>query len=158
MSDVVEPAVVEEQPMQNQESAPAPVEPAPVEPAPAPVEPAPAPVEVAVTKQQKRGSKSASEVSHVVSGNATDDVHLNRCVYKNKYARKSLTVHHVQRRLVELGYRDAGSDKDGWYGDLTQMSVAAFQKDRSLAGEGCMNSETFVALFDGDQNVTVHLA
>lgn len=161
MSDVVEPAVVEEQPMQNQEPAPVEPAPAPVEPAsvePAPVEPAPAPVEVAVTKQQKRGSKSASEVSHVVSGNATDDVHLNRCVYKNNYARKSLTVHHVQRRLVELGYRDAGSDKDGWYGDLTQMSVAAFQKDRSLAGEGCMNSETFVALFDGDQNVTVHLA
>ena len=99
-----------------------------------------------------------SPVRHVVSGNDTDDVYLDKCVYKNKYARKSLTVHHVQRRLVELGYRDAGSDKDGWYAELTHSAVAAFQKDRSLAGEGCMNSETFVALFDGDLNVTVHVA
>ena len=99
-----------------------------------------------------------SPVRHVVSGGDTDDVYLDKCVYKNTFARKSLTIHHVQRRLVELGYRDAGSDKDGWYGDLTQMSIAAFQKDRSFAGEGCMNSETFVALFDGDQNVTVHVA
>lgn len=113
--------------------------------------------EPAVEKKAKRDA-APSPVRHVVSGNDTDDVYLGKCVYKNTFARKSLTVHHVQRRLVELGYRDAGSDKDGWYGDLTQMSIAAFQKDRSFAGEGCMNSETFVALFDGDQNVTVHLA
>lgn len=118
---------------------------------------------VAVIEEPAKVSKptrggTPSPVRHVVSGNDTDDVYLDKCVYKNKYARKSLTVHHVQRRLVELGYRDAGSDKDGWYGDLTQMSIATFQKDRSFAGEGCMNSETFVALFEGDQNVTVHLA
>ena len=113
--------------------------------------------EPAVDKKAARNA-TPSPVRHVVSGGDTDDVHLDKCVFKNAFARKSLTIHHVQRRLVELGYRDAGSDKDGWYGDLTQMSIAAFQKDRSLAGEGCMNSETFVALFDGDQNVTVHLA
>lgn len=113
--------------------------------------------EPAVDKNAARNA-TPSPVRHVVSGGDTDDVHLDKCVFKNAFARKSLTIHHVQRRLVELGYRDAGSDKDGWYGDLTQMSIAAFQKDRSLAGEGCMNSETFVALFDGDQNVTVHLA
>jgi hypothetical protein len=118
---------------------------------------------VAVIEEPAVNTKAAhnvtpSPVRHVVSGGDTDDVHLDKCVFKNAFARKSLTIHHVQRRLVELGYRDAGSDKDGWYGDLTQMSIAAFQKDRSLAGEGCMNSETFVALFDGDQNVTVHLA
>jgi hypothetical protein len=118
---------------------------------------------VAVIEEPAVNTKAAhnvtpSPVRHVVSGGDTDDVYLDKCVFKNTFARKSLTIHHVQRRLVELGYRDAGSDKDGWYGDLTQMSIAAFQKDRSLAGEGCMNSETFVALFDGDQNVTVHLA
>ena len=113
--------------------------------------------EPAVNKKAARNA-TPSPVRHVVSGGDTDDVYLDKCVFKNTFARKSLTIHHVQRRLVELGYRDAGSDKDGWYGDLTQMSIAAFQKDRSLAGEGCMNSETFVSLFDGDQNVTVHLA
>ena len=115
--------------------------------------------EPAVNKKAARNATpTPSPVRHVVSGGDTDDVYLDKCVFKNTFARKSLTIHHVQRRLVELGYRDAGSDKDGWYGDLTQMSIAAFQKDRSLAGEGCMNSETLVALFDGDQNVTVHLA
>lgn len=105
----------------------------------------------------RRGSSVPSPVRHVVSGSETDDVYLDKCVYKNTFARKSLTVHHVQRRLVELGYRDAGSDKDGWYGDLTMMSIAAFQSARSLAGDGCMNAETFVELFNGDQNVTVHV-
>jgi peptidoglycan hydrolase-like protein with peptidoglycan-binding domain len=113
--------------------------------------------EPAVSKKAVRNAAPAP-TRHVVSGGDTDDVYLDKCVYKNKFARKSLTVHHVQRRLTELGYRDAGSDKDGWYGDLTHMAVASFQKDRSFAGEGCMNSETFVALFDGDQNVTVHVA
>ena len=118
---------------------------------------------VAVIEEPAKVSKptrggTPSPVRHVVSGNDTDDVYLDKCVYMNKYSRKSLTVHHVQRRLVELGYNDAGSDKDGWYAELTHMAVAAFQKDRSIAGEGCMNSETFAALFDGDQNVTVHLA
>jgi peptidoglycan hydrolase-like protein with peptidoglycan-binding domain len=113
--------------------------------------------EPAVSKKAVR-NEAPTPARHVVSGGDTDDVYLDKCVYKNKFARKSLTVHHVQRRLTELGYRDAGSDKDGWYGDLTHMAVASFQKDRSIAGEGCMNSETFVALFDGDQNVTVHVA
>jgi peptidoglycan hydrolase-like protein with peptidoglycan-binding domain len=147
MSDVVEPTAIEEQPVQGQEPMP--------ESAPA-LEPVPAPVDTAVTKQQKRGSKPEQQVSHVVSGNATDDVYLDRCVYENKYARKSLTIHHVQRRLVELGYHTAGSDKDGWYSEFTAVAVSAFQKDRSLAGDGGMNSETFIALFAGDPNVTVH--
>jgi peptidoglycan hydrolase-like protein with peptidoglycan-binding domain len=151
MSDVVEPTAIEEQPVQGQEPMPESV-PAP-EPAPVPES---APVDTAVTKQQKRGSKPEQQVSHVVSGNATDDVYLDRCVYENKYARKSLTIHHVQRRLVELGYHTAGSDKDGWYSEFTAVAVSAFQKDRSLAGDGGMNSETFIALFAGDPNVTVH--
>lgn len=113
--------------------------------------------EPVVEKKVKRGG-TQSPVRHVVSGGDTDDVYLGKCVYKNTFARKSLTIHHVQRRLVEFGYRDAGSDKDGWYGELTQAAVAAFQRDRSIAGDGYMNADTFVALFDGDQNVTVHLA
>lgn len=120
-------------------------------------EPVAAVEEPVVEKKVKRGG-TPSPVRHVVSGGDTDDVYLDKCVYKNTYSRKSLTIHHVQRRLVELGYRDAGSDKDGWYGDLTQSALAAFQRDRSLEGDGCMNADTFVALFDGDQNVTVHVA
>lgn len=97
----------------------------------------------------------AASTHHVVSGNATDDVFLESCVFKNQYARKSLTVHHVQRRLAELGFKDADSDKDGWYGDLTRLSVEQFQKAKGIEGDGLMNAATFSALFAGDSNVTV---
>lgn len=154
MSDEVTNEVVEE----VVEAQVAMTEPAPVveEPAPVVEEPVAVIEEPVVEKKTKRGGVP-SPVHHVVSGGDTDDVYLDKCVYKNTFARKSLTVHHVQRRLVELGYRDAGSDKDGWYGDLTMMSIAAFQSARSLAGDGCMNAETFIELFNGDQNVTVHI-
>lgn len=91
----------------------------------------------------------------VVGTGATDEVYLSKCVYKNQYARKSLTVHHLQRRLTELGYKEADSDKDGWYGDLTKHAVSELQADRGIEGSGVMNAETFAAIFDGDPNVTV---
>jgi hypothetical protein len=96
-------------------------------------------------------------VRSVIGSGDTDTVYLSKCVFKNKYARKSLTVHHVQRRLTELGYTNAVSDKDGWYGDLTAMDVAAYQAARNIEGDGTMNAGTFAALFDGDRNVTVSL-
>jgi peptidoglycan hydrolase-like protein with peptidoglycan-binding domain len=94
----------------------------------------------------------------VIGSGDTDDVFLSKCIFKNVYARKSLTVHHLQRRLTELGYKHANSDKDGWYGDLTKQDVAAFQSDFGIEGSGEMNADTFAAIFDGDVNVTVHLS
>jgi len=129
----VEPVVIPE---------PEPVAVAPVEP-PAP---APQPQPVAVPTR------------HVVTDGDTDPVHLSACVYENKYARKSLTVHHVQRRLAELGYNDAVGDRDGWYGELTALAVKAFQKDKGLDSTGLMNEETFTKLFQGDTNVEVILS
>jgi peptidoglycan hydrolase-like protein with peptidoglycan-binding domain len=103
-------------------------------PAPAPVQPSP---------------------SAVVGTGDRYDVLLSRCEFKSKVTRKSLSVHHLQRRLDELGYRDAATDKDGWYGDLTRHAVAAFQADRKLDGDGLMNAATLAAIFDGDRNVNV---
>jgi peptidoglycan hydrolase-like protein with peptidoglycan-binding domain len=91
----------------------------------------------------------------VVSGELTDKVSLSKCIYKNSFARKSLTVHHVQRRLVELGYKVADADKDGWYGDMTKLAVSQFQADNNLEGDGLINASTFQELFAGDHNVTV---
>jgi peptidoglycan hydrolase-like protein with peptidoglycan-binding domain len=108
-------------------------------------EPAPAPAK----------PKATAVASHVVSGNEYDEVHLKQCVFKNPYARKSLTVHHVQRRLVELGYDEAAADRDGWYGDITLAAVAKFQKDKKIEGTGVMNAKTLAALFNGDPNVKV---
>ena len=128
---VEETPIIEDQPVEQQ-------------PAPAPT-PTPTPATDAVP-----AAKNAA-----VSGNAVDDVLLSQCVYKNMYARKSLSVHHVQRRLVERGYTNAVGDKDGWYGDLTKDAVASFQKAHGIEGAGTMNAATLTALFDGDENVNV---
>lgn len=104
------------------------------------------------------GKKSRTRnpvIRHVVGNQDKDDVSLSRAVYKNPRARKSLTVHHIQRRLGELGYTLAYADREGWYGDLTKESVAAFQKDEGLEPTGLMDSGTFESLFDGDVNVNV---
>lgn len=121
------------------------------EEAPAPVavpepEPAPAPK-----------NKTVPAADHVVGNGDVDEVHLKQCVYKNPYARKSLTVHHVQRRLGEFGYGDAMADRDGWYGDLTVAAVKAFQADKGLEATGKMDADTFTKLFAGDHNVRVVL-
>jgi hypothetical protein len=148
------PAVVDEAPavIIDIPAAPAPEpveveEPKPVvveEPKPKPVpEVKPAPVVVKPTG------------NHVVGKGDADDVYLAKCVYKNMYERKSLTIHHLQRRLEELGYKDVIGDKDGWLGDLTMMSVEKFQKDKGLAATGKVDAETFKKIFEGDSNVNV---
>ena len=96
-------------------------------------------------------------VKHVVGTGDTDDVYLAKCVYKNIYERKSLTIHHLQRRLEELGYKDVIGDKDGWLGDLTMMSVEKFQQDKGLAATGKVDADTFRKIFEGDTNVNVVL-
>lgn len=71
--------------------------------------------EVAAVRSERPARKAAAVavVSHVVSGDDVDLVRLSMCVYKNKHARKSLSVHHLQRRLTELGHPSAASDNDG---------------------------------------------
>lgn len=106
-------------------------------------------------EEPKVAAPVAAAHAVTVSGNATDDVHLSKCVYKNMFARKSLSVHHVQRRLVELGYKVVDSDKDGWYGDMTKLGVAQFQADNGYDGDGLMDARTLEDLFAGDRNITV---
>lgn len=94
----------------------------------------------------------------VVGGKKKDDVHLSRAIYKNLRQRRSLTVHHIQRRLVEWGFKEAHIDQDGFYGDRTKKSVAQFQESLGLEATGLMNAETMTRLFEGDTNVTIHLS
>ena len=95
---------------------------------------------------------------HVISKEETDNVFLSQCVYKSKVSRKSLTVHHLQRRLKEWGFKDAFADKDGYYADKTKKSVAEFQESAGLAVTGLVDAETFTRIFEGDTNVTVVLS
>jgi len=116
-------------------------------------EPEPVPMPAAESKPKpKAPSRNA-----VVSGGDKDDVFLANCVYKNVYSRKSLTVHHLQRRLTELGYVEANADKDGWLGDLTKLAITKFQKDKGLSATGTVDADTFTKIFEGDNNVNINL-
>jgi len=101
--------------------------------------------------------QASHHISQAVSGDDIDDVMLANCVYKNVYARKSLTVHHLQRRLIELGYKDADADKDGWLGDETVASIKKFQADRGMDATGSVDADTFIKIFEGDVHVNVVL-
>jgi hypothetical protein len=89
----------------------------------------------------------------VVSDGLVDSVYLSKAIYRNNLARKSLTVHHLQRRLNELGYSVAYGDKDGWYGDGTQMAIDSFRADKKIKATGQIDKKTFLAIFENDPNV-----
>jgi hypothetical protein len=125
-------------------------------PAPA-VEPEHVVVPEPTPEPQVVEQQATHQASHAVSGEDVDDVILANCVYKNVYARKSLTVHHLQRRLIELGYKDADADKDGWLGDETVASIAKFQADKGLDATGLVDADTFTKIFEGDVHVRVVL-
>lgn len=91
----------------------------------------------------------------VVSGKEVDDVSLSALVYKNQLNKKSLSVHHLQRRLNELGYTTAFLDKDGWLGDGTKIAIEQFRKDRDLLGTDLIDAETLQALFSEDIGINL---
>jgi len=149
------------------EEAPVVVEPvveAPVvveEPTPAPepevipeVVPEPVVVEEPKHEEPKAHKPKATQA---VSGNNVDEVLLANCIYKNVYARKSLSVHHLQRRLIELGFKDADADKDGWLGDETVAAIKKFQASKGLDANGSVDATTLTKIFEGDHNVKVVL-
>lgn len=150
------PAPIEEAPAPVEVIQPEPVAVAP-EPTPEPiVEPEPVAVAAPVLEEPKPAKPKASS-RHVVGNGEKDEVFLSNCVYKNKFARKSLTVHHLQRRLSELGYNEAYADRDGWIGDLTKLAVTKFQSDKGLKATGDVDADTFTKIFEGDNNVEVNL-
>ena len=130
-------------------------------PKPAPAKPATSKPEqkyatpVAVTLDDIENLRPVPAGPAVVSNKEVDDVHLSRIIYKNLYSRKSLSVHHLQRRLDELGYTEALEDKDGYYGDKTKSAIANFQNENKLEGNGTVDAKTLTLLFTGDPNVNV---
>lgn len=98
---------------------------------------------------------AAKVASAVVGTGETDTVQLSAIVYKNIHQRKSLSVHHLQRRLNELGYTEAYADRDGFYGDLTATSVGSFQSDHDLEVTARADQPTLEAIFKDDPNVSL---
>jgi hypothetical protein len=113
---------------------------------------------VAVTAEDIANAVVTPAGPAVVGNGEVDDVLLSSCVYKNDANRRSLTVFHVQRRLIELELLQDGSVKAGYYGDLTRNAVLKFQESKGIPGDGLMNADTFTALFEGDPNVRVSLS
>jgi peptidoglycan hydrolase-like protein with peptidoglycan-binding domain len=93
----------------------------------------------------------------VVSGGVVDEVRLSAVVYRNVMSRKSLTVHHLQRRLNELGFTSAYLDKDGWFDEGTKSAIRLFQEANDLPPTGMVDADTMTKIFDGDPNVLVVL-
>jgi peptidoglycan hydrolase-like protein with peptidoglycan-binding domain len=100
---------------------------------------------------------NADDPSAVVGGGDKDDVYLSRAT-SDTVQKKSLTNHHLQRRLVELGFDLAGADIDGRYGALTQAAVAEYQVKHKVGdGSGVMDEATFKSIFSRDKWVNVIL-
>lgn len=116
------------------------------------------PVEVEEPEAEVVQPKSAPSVPlttyAVVGKEDKDPVMLSKCV-QDKMHRKSLSVHHLQRRLNEWGYTDSFTDRDGFYGAGTQSAVAKFQHDKGIKSNGRMDEATLRAIFEGDTNVRV---
>jgi hypothetical protein len=150
-----EPAAIDEAPAVD---APAPI----IEPEVI-VEPTPTPEPVVVPEPTPEPVVVEAPVAHkpkatqAVSGNDVDEVLLANCIYKNVFARKSLSVHHLQRRLIELGFKEADADKDGWLGDETVAAIKKFQASKGLDVTGSVDATTLTKIFEGDHNVHVVL-
>lgn len=101
-------------------------------------------------------NKSAPGTTYaVVSGEDIDTVHASKIIAHNKMNKKSLSVHHLQRRLAEWGYAEAYLDLDGYYGDHSIAAVSAFQEDKGLEVTGVADYTTLMRIFEGDTNVRV---
>jgi peptidoglycan hydrolase-like protein with peptidoglycan-binding domain len=98
--------------------------------------------------------RPTSKKVHVVSGQDTDEVLASR-IMRNDKARKSLSVHHLQRRLAEWGFLEAVSDIDGYYGELTQRSLEAWQDATGAEHTDTPTHQQLRDLFEGDPNVTL---
>jgi peptidoglycan hydrolase-like protein with peptidoglycan-binding domain len=114
---------------------------------------------VAVTPEELKAAIEAEYPTPagpaVVSNNAVDDVKLSSCVFKNVHNRKSLTVHHLQRRLAELGYDLALQDADGYYADWTKVAVMSYQMDHGFTATGMVDAATLEKIFTNDPNVRI---
>ena len=116
--------------------------------------PVPVNIEEVIARLEEEAVKPAGPF--VISANAeVDTVKVSAIKFKNLSARRSISVYHTQRRLKELGYAEAGADREGFYAEGTKVAMEKFQADKKLAVEGMPNLETLEKLFDGDVNVKV---
>lgn len=121
-------------------------------------EPEEAPTEVVYTEKVEEPiavptSDVPPTVYAVVSNDLIDTVHASKIIPHNVKQKKSLSVHHLQRRLNEWGFSEAYLDKDGYYGDFTARAISDFQTKVGLPVTGLPDFNTLTRVFEGDTNV-----
>ena len=127
---------------------------------PADTEPvSPSPVEPKQTSAKSAGARPAKVIAHdaVVGDGETDHVFYSKAKVPGRSEnRKSLTVLHIQRRMMDEGFAEAASSPGGAYDVLTTRAVTQWQEARGDDATGVLTREQFDALFEGDPNVTVN--
>lgn len=109
---------------------------------------------VSPAKAAKEKPHPVSKKIHVVSGGDTDTVATSALV-TNPLARKSLSVHHLQRRLAEEGHHEAAADRDGFLGELTASATRSWQKSLGYEETGYLTIAQARQLFANDPNVNL---
>jgi hypothetical protein len=64
---------------------------------------------------------------------------------------KSLTTHHIQRRLIERGFPSVYEDRDGFWREGTQSALNAFADVQGLSEAS--HRQILESLFENDDNV-----
>lgn len=98
------------------------------------------------TKRAKPGAPKSPYA--VVTRGVTDAVKVSVGFGSNK----SLSTHHVQRRLAERGYGEVYRDRDGFWRDGTQDALDAFATDAGFT-EGTPKRDVLASLFENDGNI-----
>lgn len=119
----------------------------------------PAPKEPKQDSAKPAGAKPAkAKIARdaVVGAGETDPVMYSKAKVPGRTeGRKSLTVLHIQRRLMDEGFAEAASAPGGQYEALTTRAVQAYQESIKAEPTGVLTRNQFAELFEGDPNVSV---
>lgn len=103
----------------------------------------------------KAEGNPASPKGQAVGKFHTDDVSVAILSNASPIRKKSLSVHHLQRRLAELGSNEAmATGGKGEYDELTAYAVADWQNSHGYPA-GALDATQVKAIFDNDSNVNV---
>lgn len=108
-------------------------------------EPAPI-VEAPAADQKKTKGKNSRSASSLAAGS---EVLLSKVVFESKFNRNSASVKAVQTRLLELGYANAGADRQGWISEGTASALAEFAAESGIEAHNIYTQDLLNALFEG---------
>ena len=85
------------------------------------------------------------------------EVYEDKIIFKNKMAKRSMSVWQVQRRLFDLGYETVREAKPGYFEEITLKAVEDYRADKDL-GDGEIDAKFLKSLFKDDKAVKLILS